>query len=187
MKHQLNIPKDSVNPETGMLFRNPSHADIAEEAEDQSEIVKFLNETGRVKERIAFTYEDLGNIQGLPGMLEIQEMDRETLEEFFKTMLRVKPNILDVYINLGTYPDRQRHSSRSITLLNANKQRTIEETASRFAEVFSDSNIVEFRYRIQNLSPGHFRTEASAMVTNDTAYGDKKLFKPEVSIEYIAP
>lgn len=178
-------PEDVMHP-TGVFFRNPSHVREADRASNQSEIVKAIRGAGRQRITEVFTYEDKKAPDCLPGALYLREMDEEGLTAFFKSLLRIRPNIFKIHIQLGNYDNTRQIHDPKIHAIGAQKPRFPTEIAEEFAEAFSDSRfkICEILYTVHSSDPGNFNSTCEAYQTTEGQYADNSKFDPKILIEY---
>lgn len=181
-------PDAMHNPSTGMLVRNPSHVEVAANAEDQRQIVQAIKEHRVSWQKAIYDYSDRSRIPGLPGMLKIREMNEHNMLGFCATLLRAKPNITGIHIKLGDYPGAHEYTGPKVSKLRSYEPRAPREIAEDFASLLSDPslNIVELRYTVNNAMPGNFEAVATAKVTNMEEYQDDRLFEPHLEIEFFS-
>ena len=178
-------PEDVIGP-TGIYYRNPTHVEAAEMADDQSDIVKAILGSGRERKIDTFEYTEETKPWILPGFAFIREMDEKSILELCKTLMRFKPNIYKVHLKLGDYPSARTVNNTKTVKLDSFKPRFHTEVAEKMAEILSDQtmNVVEILYVVHNVEPGHFRASGTVYVTTEKEYKNNELFKPTLAIEY---
>lgn len=181
-----NIKSEDVMHPTGVFFRNPTHMREADRASDQSEIVKAIRGAGRRRVTEVFTYEDKKSPDCMPGALYIRSMDEDGLRQFFRSLMRVRPNIFKIHIQLGKYDKMQPILDPKIHAIGAQKPRFPSEIAEELAEAFSDNRfrICELLYVVHSSDPGNFNSTCEAYGTTEEEYADDKKFDPKILIEY---
>ena len=183
----INLNKKSMDERmNGMMFRNPSHINEAEESDDQRQIVDSLTKMGQKRVVEHYTFEDRTEVKGFPGVFDIRGLDKDNLKGLFTAILKSKPNIISVHLKLGDYPHVKKYTGQEMGPLNDNKPRWPSEQAEKFAELFANQNVAEIRYAVHEATPGNLRVLTEATVTEyREEYVDDELFKPELAIEYI--
>jgi hypothetical protein len=181
----MRIDERAIN-EDGRIFRNPSHIDVADEADNQREIVQAIKKAQRKLQRVELKFDDKTEIKALPGTLHIREMDQEQLVGYFKSMLKCYPNIIGIHIILGKYPNTRMFDGPELNALNMNKQRFPSELAEKLAALFAKDNIIEMKYAIESLSTDNFLVKTQAAVAPDEEYKNNELFNPIIEIEFIS-
>lgn len=187
------ILPDGVKPEevmhpTGVLYRNPSHIREAERASDQSEIVKAIMGAKRQRIYEKLDYKDKPESQlVLPGFLKIREMGPESTEKLLKSLMRFRPNIFKVIINLGHYPNARRIDNNKTRMIGATKPRFHTEVGEEIAKCLSDPSmlVVKVEYVVHNSEPGSFYAtgEVYGVPTQDE-YLNNEFFEPTIELEY---
>ncbi len=179
-------PNTLINPSSGLFARNPSHASVAETAEDQADIVKAIKGAGRQREILHLEYKDKENLPMMPGILKIRGMSEEQLEGFCKNLMRSKPNIFRVYLKLGDYPSAKEINNNNIQQMGSNKQRMHTDVGLAISKVLADqtNNIVELNYLVTNSEPGQFNSVGRAAATTEEEYQNDEFFQPEIIIEF---
>jgi hypothetical protein len=179
-------PNSDYNPSTGMLVRNPTHKEIAENADDQREIVNAIKQSQAQRQIAVYDYSDRSRIPGLPGVLKIRELDEANMLGFCMTLMRVKPNIIGINLKLGNYSGTRNYNGAKISKLRSNKPRNPTEVAEDMAALLSDRllNVVEVEYKINSVSAGHFESTATAKYVSEEEYNDSSKFQPYLEIEY---
>ena len=181
--------KTLLNPSTGIFIRNPTHVEIADEAKTQSDIVDAIKESGVKKMTVVYEYSDIdkSNPPPLVGILNIREMEQEEAQKFCKSLLRSRPNIFKIHIQLGEYSNQKRVGSRSLNTLNSNHPRFSTEVAEKLGIVLTDSslNITELIYTVTNTDPGYFQTTVEAYGVSEKEYKDDQTFNPIIGLEFI--
>lgn len=180
------IDERAIDKETGKIFRNPSHIDVSNEANNQREIIQAINKAQRKLEYVELHFNDKSEIKALPGTLRIREMNEEQLTGYFKSLLKCYPNIISIHIIFGEYKNARIFNGPELNALNMNKQRFPSELAEKFAILFSRNNIIEMKYSVEDISPGNFIIKTQAAATDDEEYRDNDLFKPIIEIEFIS-
>jgi len=182
-------PNALINPSSGLFSRNPTHAGVAEYAEDQSDIVKAIKESGIQRKMVTYNYADYDPTDPPPlvGITKIREMKPESAQNFFKNLMRSKPNIFKMHIKLGEYPSVRRLNSGKIQALTTNKPRFQTELGVLMGDIMTDPSmrVTEIRYVVNNADPGTFNTSAEVYGTTEAEYKNNKLFKPIISFEFI--
>jgi len=179
-------PEDVMHP-TGVFFRNPTHTEEANMADDQSEIVEAIKgaKRERVTETLTYTEEDKPWV--LPGFAFVKDMDEQGIEGLCKVLMRYRPNIFKVHISLGNYPNAQQINNHKTKNLTSFKPRFHTDVAKKMAEILSDRtmNVTEIIYTVHSADPGNFRAigEVFGMVS-DEDYKNPELDSPAVRIEY---
>jgi hypothetical protein len=178
------------NPSSGLYGRNPTHVDAANEAEDQSDIVKSIKGTPAKRMRIAYQYSDIDKQSPPPlaGILKIREMTEEQAISFAKSLMRTRPNIFKVRIRLGSYPNSRRISNPRTRTLDSNKPRFHTEVGEKIGVLLADKNmlVTEIKYMVDNAEPGFFSAKAEVYGTTDIKeYSDNKYFSPTIEFEFI--
>lgn len=178
--------EDVIHPRTGLFFRNPSNTNIRDRAHDQSQIVRNLTEAKRKREQEIFSYMPNEGPYTLPGVLKIRTLEVQDLQQLFKSMMRIRPNILKIHIKLGIYPSQRPINHPKVTQIGSTEARYSTEIANDFAEVFSDKRlmITELIYTVQSAELGNFMSTCEAFGTTEQEYNDDKLFNPGVMVEY---
>jgi len=186
-----NLDKDSkVNPSSGLYARNPTR-EVIPYAENQRDIVDQIKNAGAQQRKIQYKYhrDEKGKwrYSGVPGTIYLKEMTENQLEEFFKTLLRSKPNVIGIELELGNYESKAPYTGSKLNTLSFNKPRNTSEVARDMASLFGDpsSQIVEFSWKINSAAAGGFRTTAAAQVATDKEeYDNEDNFSPILRIEY---
>lgn len=179
----------AINPSSNLYARNPTRMEISH-AENQRDIVDQIKAAGAGHKKIRYLYvrDEEGNWEysGLPGVLYVKEMTDEQLEEFFRTLLRSKPNIIGLNLSLGEYKNKAPYTGTKLSALNFNRPRHPTDVAADMASLFGDPalRIVEFSWQINSAAAGSFRTEAKAYSVPQEDYDDKEQFSPCLTIEY---
>jgi hypothetical protein len=181
-------PEDVFHP-TGVFFRNPTHTEEADNARDQSQIVKSL--TGAKRDRITETlsYEEDDKPWVLPGFKFIRTMKEEDIKELCKNLMRFRPNIFKVHIKLGEYQKAKRIETSKTRNLSSFEPRFPSEVAEKMAEVLSDRNlnVTEIIYTVTNADAGSFQAIAEVYgMVSDEDYENDKLFNPGVLVQYFS-
>lgn len=182
---QFNVRKDAINPETGICFRNPSHFDEAEKAENQKEIVEAVKQAQRTRQTVQYDYEDKMEVKKMPGVFHLREMDADNLTGFFKALLRAHPKTIGIHLSLGEYPSAKLYNGPAMRDLNANRLKTTHERAEELSKLFLEANVTELRYAIDAVGPGRIEMTVEAAVANEEEYKNDKLFKPRLSVEFV--
>ena len=182
-------PNSVRNPSSGLLGRNPTHIDLASYAEDQSDIVKAIKDTGVKRMQITYEYADIDptNPPPLMGITKIRTMSTESAQKFCKNLMRARPNIFKLHIKLGDYPKAKRINDGKVRVLSSNRPRFHTEIGEKLGDIISDPNlrVTEVLYVVHNADPGYFNATAEVYGTTDEEYADDKLFKPIISFEFI--
>jgi len=178
-------PEEVMHP-TGVFFKNPSHVREAEKSENQSEIIKAIRGAGRNRITEVFTYEDRKAPDCLPGAVHIREMEEEELKSFFKSLMRIRPNIFKIHIQLGKYDNVKQIMDPKIYSIGSTKPRFPTEIAEELANAFSDHRfrICELVYTVHNSDPGNFNSTCEAYETIDSEYKNDEKFDPRILIEH---
>jgi hypothetical protein len=181
------VSEQVINPKTGLYIKNPTRLDITASADNQQDIV---NAVVGVKSRTArFTYQysdiDKSDPPPLSGITKIREMTDEQRLGFFKSLMRFKPNIIKLHVNLGNYAGKRRVNSTKVNMLNSNKPRFHTEVAEKIADVFNDTpNVVELVYTV-NLTPNSLIATAEVYSVSDEDYKNDDLFAPAIGLEHL--
>ena len=182
-------PNAMINPSSGILARNPTHAVEAQNADDQSEIVKAIRDSGVKRMTVKYDYSDIDSGTPLPlmGILKIREMPVESAIKFCKNLMRSRPNIFKVHIKLGNYPTAQRMNNPKIRLLNSQTPRFHTEIGEKMGELLADKAmlITEIKYVVHNADTGYFNATAEVYGTTEEEYIDDELFAPTIEFEFI--
>jgi len=179
--------EESINPKTGLFIKNPTRIDITANAENQQDIVDAVKGIKQKMARLVYQYGDIDKADPPPlsGILKIREMTEEQKVGFFKSLMRFKPQIIKLHINLGDYTNKRKVVNQKTNLLNSNKPRFHTEVAEKMAEVFSDiPNVVELVYTV-NLTPSSILATAEVFSVSDEDYANNDLFAPAIGIEHI--
>lgn len=182
--------KDAIrNPSSGLISRNVTHQEIAEYAEDQSDIIRAIKESGVKRIRVSYDYTDLdpANPPPLSGILKIRKMDIQDAQSFCRTLMRSRPNIFKVDINLGDYTRARRISNYKTQMLNTNKPRFHTELGDKLGDLLADRslNVVRIVYTVHNADAGHFSASAEVYGTSAEEYASNEFFQPTITFEYI--
>ena len=177
-------PNQSINPGTGLLYRNPTHLDEAKRAQNQSEIVKQIVGAGRETIRDVLDYSNPDTTE-LPGFKKFMSLSEEEIKGLCKSLLRSRPNIYSFRISFGNYPTKKLDNVKTRDL-GANRPRFQTEIAATLAELLSDRNlrVVDVIYNIQNHAPGRFMSTAEVYSTSQEEYDNLENFAPVVEREY---
>lgn len=179
--------EESINPKTGLFIKNPTRIDITATAENQQDIVDAVKGIKQKLARLVYQYNDIDRTDPPPlsGILKIREMSEEERVGFFKSLMRFKPQIIKLHINLGNYTNKRKIVNQKTNLLNSNKPRFHTEVAEKMAEAFNDiPNVVELVYTV-NLTPSSILATAEVYAVSDEDYADDNLFAPAIGIEHI--
>ncbi len=181
---------DSVkNPSSGLYGRNPTHRELAYHAEDQSDIVKAIKESGVRRIQVSYDYADMdpSNPPPMMGIVEIRTMTTEQAQKFCRTLMRSRPNIFKVHIKLGDYPNAKRLDSGKIRMLNSNKPRFHTELGDKIGDILADKALLvtELVYIVHNADPGYFNATGEVYGTTEEEYVDSENFKPTINFEFI--
>jgi hypothetical protein len=182
-----NAPEQTINPKTGLYSRNPTRLEITASAENQQEIVDAVVGIKSRVGRFAYQYGDIDKTDPPPlsGVLKIKEMTEDQLKGFFKSLMRFKPNIIKMHINLGNFANKKRVNNTKTNLLSSNKPRFHTEVAEKLADVFSDThNVVEVLYTVA-LTPNSLVASAEVYSVSDEDYNNAELFSPAIGIEHL--
>ncbi len=178
-----------INPSSGLYSRNPTHVTEADNADDQSDIVKAIRDTGTKRMRVQYDYSspDPKNQLPLMGIRRIREMSEESIIKFCQSLMRTRPNIFKVHIKLGNYPNAKRIDNVKVRQLNANKPRFHTEVGEKMGEVLSDRNmnVVEIKYNVNNAETGYFSATAEVYGTTMEEYTNDDYFAPVIEFEFI--
>ena len=177
--------EDVIHP-TGIFSRNPTDLETRNRATDQSDIVKELTLSGRGKIVEVFEYLPQDIPHTLPGVLKIRTMVEEDMKNFFKSVMRIRPNIFKLHIKLGEHTNLRPSYDRKVTNIASQAPRWATEIGLDMAQLFLDKrlNVVEMIYTIQNAAVGTFSSTCEVFTTTDEEYNDDKLFNPGIIIEY---
>lgn len=182
-------PNTVKNPSSGLYGRNPTHQEIAAYAEDQSDIVRAINESGVRRMRVTYDYADLdpANPPPLSGILGVRDMTEEQAKQFCRTLMRSRPNIFKVDIKLGDHPSSRRVDSGKTRMLNSSKPRFHTELGDKLGDILADRNMCVTRiiYTVHNAEPGHFNATGEVYATTVEEYENNELFKPTINFEFI--
>lgn len=179
-------PDASHNPSSGMLVRNPTHVEVAADAENQREIVNAIREAKVKWQKAVYDYSDKGRIPGLPGMLKIREMDEPNMLGFCMTLMRAKPSITGIKLKLGEYDGARDYAGPKVGKLRSHKPRNPTEIAEALATLLADRslNVVEVEYKVNSSTPGAFEAVAFAKIVSEEEYQNDENFSPYLEIEY---
>ena len=188
MPDQLD-PNAVINQSSGLFARNPTHVQLAENAEDQSDIVKAINYSGVKRMTVRYDYSEMDKGTPLPlmGILKIREMDREAAMNFCRNLMRSRPNIFKVHIRLGDHQNIRRIDNQDTRLLAGQKPRFHTEIGEKMGAVLSDKRylVTELKYVVHNAEPGQFNSTAEVYGTTEEEYMDDEKFSPVIEIEFI--
>ena len=181
--------QSNINPSTGLVYRNPTHIMEANNADDQSEIVKSIRATGVKRMVVKYDYSDIDKQSPPPlaGITKIREMTPERAKNYCKQLMRSKPNIFRMNIKLGDYPNQRRIDNSKTRLLNANKARFNTEIGEKLGGILADKTmlVTEVKYNVENTEPGMFNAIAEVYGTTEEEYNNDELFKPTITFEFI--
>lgn len=182
-------PNSKINPSTGLLARNPTRT--IEDADNQREIVEQVREARAGRKRIVYSYQrdEKGEweFSGLPGTVSIREMDEKQLTEYFRNLMRSRPNVIGLRLSLGDYEDKKPYNGPRVDKLQFTKPRLPTNVAEDMAALLSLSSpsIVELEWQINSAGEGNFYTSAKAFAVSEESYENDELFQPHVEIEYV--
>ena len=187
------LPKD-VNPDdvmhpTGVFFRNPTHMEEANNADDQSQIVKAISGAKREQLTEILSYEEETKPWILPGVAVIREMDQAATEQLCRSIMRFRPNIFKIHIKLGDYPNVKPIETQKTRNLTSFEPRFHTDVALKMAEILSDRtlNVTEVIYTVHSAEPGNFRAIGEVFgYVSDEDYEDDECFSPAVLIKYFS-
>jgi hypothetical protein len=183
-------PDSMINPSSNLYVRNPSHQDQAERAKDQEELVEAIREVQGKRRTKVYTYEggDTSDEVTLPGVLDIRSMKHGEIQEFCKSLMRLKPNITRLHLSLGDYPNTREFRGPRVQRLQSTKPRNPTEIAEDVAELMHDSTnrVVELDYQVNNAKPGQFEAIGKAWVADESDYQDDSCFNPVLTIDYVS-
>jgi hypothetical protein len=185
------IDKDAVkNPSSGLYGRNPTHILEANDAEDQSDIVKSIKGSGAKRMRVLYEYKDadMSSPPPLAGILKMREMSEQDAVAFCKNMMRTRPNIFKAHIKLGNYPTSLRIDNRRTRLLNSRKPRFHTEIGEKIGALLADKTVLvtEIKYVVHNADPGYFNATAEVYgVRTMEEYLDEKSFNPSIEFDFV--
>lgn len=153
---------------------------------DQSEIVRAIKGANRKQRKETFSYEDTSSVK-MPGFKHIRNLNPEQVQKLISTLMKYRPNIYKIYINLGNY-DKSELSNNKLRKIGSGIQRAIGEIAIDIADLLSDrrANVVEFLYEVTDPSTSSFNIRAQAYGTSEEQYLDDSRFNPIVKIEYFS-
>jgi len=185
-------PDARVNPSTRLIARNPTRMEISD-ADNQREIVQQIKDMRAKRKKILYQYEqdENGNWEysGLPGTIAIRKLEEEELAEYFRTLMRSRPNIIGIELSFGEYEDARQYTGKLIDKLRFSKPRNPTELAEDMAALFStktpEVNVVKLNWKINSANAGNFYTEATAYYTSKENYEDDKKFSPSIMIEHV--
>lgn len=182
-------PNALRNPSSGLLGRNPTHQEIAAYADDQSDIVRAINESGVKRMRVTYDYADLdpANPPPLSGILNVRDMTEDQARQFCRTLMRSRPNIFKVDIRLGDHPSARKVDSIKARMLNSNKPRFHTELGDKLGDILADRSMCVTRivYTVHNAEPGYFHATGEVYSTTPEEYENDQLFKPTINFEFI--
>ena len=182
-------PNAVRNPSSGLFGRNPTHQEIAAEADDPSEIVKAIKQSGVKRIRVTNDYSDMDPLHPPPmsGITKIRDMSEEEIQDYCKTLMRSRPNIFKIDIKLGNYPNQHRINNQRTQMLNSNKPRFHTELGEKIGTILADRNlfVTQIVYTVHNAEPGYFNATAEVYSTSKEEYDNDKLFKPSITYEYV--
>jgi hypothetical protein len=181
-------PEDVFHP-TGVFFRNPTHKDIADRSEFQSQIVKAITGAQREIKSEVITYTEDTKPWVLPGFPKIREMDEVSAIGLCKVLMRYRPNIYKVHIKLGDYPTARPINNHKTQLLSSFEPRFHTEVGKTIAEILADRtmNVTEVIYTVNNTEPGNFKAVGEVYGgVSEEEYNDDSLFSPAILIEYFS-
>jgi hypothetical protein len=182
-------PNAMKNPSSGLYGRNPTHQELADYAEDQSDIVKAIKDSGTKRMRVSYDYSDMdkANPPPLAGVLNIRSMTTEQAQQFCKNLMRTRPNIFKVEVKLGDYPSARPIQNGKTRLLNSNKARFHTELGDKIGDILTDSNmlVTHLVYTVHNAEPGYFHATGQVFGTTEEEYKNDLFFKPTINFEFI--
>jgi len=182
-------PDAKINPSSGIYARNPTHAVEAQYAENQSDIVKAIKDSGVKRMTITYDYSEIDPKTPLPlmGIMKVREMEPESAVRFCKNLMRSRPNIFKVHIKLGNYPSVRRIDNVKTRLLNSNKPRFHTEIGEKMGDLLADKAmlITEINYVVHNADTGYFSATAEVYGVSSEEYENDELFSPTITFEFI--
>jgi hypothetical protein len=177
------------NPSTGLPTQNSTHLEAARNARNQAEIVAMVKDMGSKIVHLTWDYStiDKSDPPPLHGILQIRDMSEEEMLGFFKSLTRIRQNLLQVTVKLGDYPNKKRVDNSKTMLLNTTKPRFPTELAEVFTDIFSDKryNVVELNYQINAMMGDKFNASGEVYSTDTASYSEQEYFSPVIEIEYI--
>jgi len=181
-------PEDVLHP-TGVFFRNPTHTEEADNAKDQSQIVKAIIGAQRERATQVITYTEESKPWILPGFPVIQELEQAEIKQLCRSLMRFRPNIFKVHIKFGDYATSQRVDTNKTRNLSSFEPRFHTEVAEKMAEILADKTlrVTEIVYTVHSAEPGQFRAVGEVFgLVSDKEWENKKLFQPAILIEYFS-
>jgi hypothetical protein len=177
------------NESSGLPVRNPTHMTEADNADDQSDIVKAIRKTGVKRMVVTYDYSNIDkqNPPPLAGIIHVRDMTVQQAQKYCSNLLRSKPNIFKLHIKLGEYEGKKRISNAKTRLLDSSKARFHSELGEKFGDVIADKtmHVTEIIYRVNNNEPGRFDAAAEVYGVSEEEYLDDENFKPSISFEFI--
>lgn len=183
------MTKQNINKSSGLPYRNPTHVEEAENAEDQADIVKAIKNTGVKQMVVTYDYKNMDKQSPPPlaGITKIKEMTPEEAIEYCKSLLRSKPNIFRIDIKLGDYPSQKRISNSKTNLLNSSRPRFHTELGEKLGEIITDKTmlVTQIIYKVNSVEAGQYSAQAEVYGTNIEEYENEELFGPIIQFEFI--
>lgn len=184
-----NVKAEEVLHPTGVFYRNPTHKEEADNAIDQSQIVKAIIGANRQPHTETLTYTEDSKPWIFPGFAEINTMDLVDTKQLCKNLMRFRPNIYKVHIKLGNYKSTRSIDTAKTRALSSFEPRFHTDVAEKIAEVLADKSlrVTEIIYTVHSAEPGQFQAigEVFGMVS-DEEWKNKELFQPEVHLKYFS-
>jgi len=189
MKLPGNVKPEDVMHPTGVFFRNPTHVDEANDAADQSQIVKAIKGAKRERATQVLKYDEESKPWVLPGFSKVKDLNEVEMAGLLKSLMRYRPNIFKVHIKLGEYPSARQIINHKTKKIDSYEPRFYTEVGERIADVLADKtlNVTEIIYTVHNSDIGAFSASAEVFgFAEDSEYEDEDLFTPAVLVEYFS-
>lgn len=178
-------PEEVIHP-NGTFFRNPSNKVIRDRAKDQTSIVENIKGSTRKRTTEVLQYRPQDEPFKMPGVLKLRSLTEEQIRDMFKSLMRLRPNILKLHIKLGEYPSFRPIRDRKVDQLGSSEPRFSEELAEDFATLLADKRLLvtEVIYTVHTADQGNFSSTCEAYGVTEEEYKNDKLFTPAILLEY---
>jgi len=178
-----------TNPSSGLPMRNPTHIEEANNAEDQSDIVRAIRDSGVKRMIVSYDYSNMDKQSPPPlsGITKIREMNAEQAKAYCRNLMRSKPNIFRLHIKLGEYDKKKRIVNAKTRLLDSAKARFHTEVGDKIGDLLADKTmlVTEINYKVENNEPGTFRATAEVWGVDQEDYFNNETFTPTIQFEFI--